>query len=283
MDANKTNNILDSFKEYVLSYTNMLMGVPASGDDDTFVASMEARFRNASSFSELPILIHRLYASSARRDKTVKAVELQSNIYAELNQLCTNYMMLEAIPAMANQVVGLLGKATVPLPIIPGPDETESSDYDDSDDEESEEEIPPLMESSRISIDNARAETDAYINYRNMINQNLQKKIDEIVANRQAPIGTGRPLAQVQPSTLDSWSNKPVQTDRQRTEEEYKRIFAPQQQPAQTDRQRAEEEYKRIFGGSQQQPNKFVAAANNLEGTSANELLRMLNVINRKQ
>jgi hypothetical protein len=242
MDANK-NNLLDQFKEYVLSYSVSLMGT--NNVDNIFVTRMEAKIRAATTFAELPMHIHRIYASTARREKTVKAVEIQQQIYKDLNNLCAMYMMTETIPDAVKTMMNMFNSQLNKL------DQNNDSDLDDSDydpdydpeEDEDEDESPSLMEI-------------------------LEHHRNGVIQNNTSEYNTNK--NQASRNIQDQSKKSPNQPDN----------VAPQR----IEHQHIQEEYNRIFGVRPQQPqNHFVDAAKKLDSASANELRSMLQAINRQQ
>lgn len=320
MDNEKTNtsNMLQKFKEYVISYMTMLMGINASDDDTGSVNRLENAVRAATSFDEVQLLIHRIYSFTMRRDdKTAKNIVLQDKIYKQLQDLCRDYANREQLPNIAQNMIDNLVKALnggalgIPVGVVsestldtknqstgferarailteksnannaqPPLEESYESDYDNyTSDTDSDEDMPDLVDSQppKISMDDAQAEMNSYLQQRAEQARRLEQMINAIPKAAQAPPKIQSPKVQ-----------QPVTKQAPRTaEDEYNEIF--RRRPQQDNVSRSVP----VTGTSQNQSQnqtqspgmgRFVETASRLDSAHQAELLRMMNAMrNGKQ
>ena len=317
MDKGKTNasNMLQKFKEYVISYMTMLMGIEPAYDDTGAMNRMENEVRAATSFDEVQLLIHRIYAFTMRRDdKTVKNLALQDKIYKELQDLCRDYATREQLSAIMQNIVdsmvnalngsapgklvGIVPDTTEPIkptgiervrailakrnddnvmPPLQESSESESDDY--TEDSDTEDDMPELesAKTPKITIEDPQAQMKHYLQQRADQARHFEQLINTIPK--------AQPTAQV-PTQIPK-VQQPAQVQQKQTprtaEDEYNEIFRRRPQP--------QENMSRsvpVTGQTQTPGNpgmgRFVETASRLDNAHQAELLRMMNAMrNGKQ
>lgn len=262
MDRIKPVAILNKFKEYVISFMAMLMGV-GNDYDNVVMNNFENTVRKCSDFSEMLLVIHRIYSSTMRNDKTVKNLELQKQIYAEMQQLCTIYVLFEKLSNMTSETLqtlmnGFGNEITPQRPMVKVNDPVESDSDSSFDDEDSDldsdtdySDMPPLMEAEQTQ----EPTLTGIEHVRQILHPKLAPKV-----------------------SIASSGVEFVEYMQQREEARLRLLERTAQINATIDAQ------KKIVESDQtvqrvEHPNRFTAAASRLDRSHAGEMLNMLNAI----
>jgi hypothetical protein len=266
-----SDTLLTKFKQYVISFITMLVGVRDSSDEnfDAFEKNVNA----ATSFAEMPLVIHRIFSSTHRRDKdkSVQDSALQKQIYNELIKLCTVYMLYDRSLTPDDDVKVKFMKFAVEdkkPEVEKKPQTTPTNDSDDDSDYDSYDDMPELEHATpprhHPYITRDGASFDEFLKQREQQAQNIQRIASEIPK---------RPYPDLSESI------------RARDAENARRYWESNSEGFNSARARERAELENSARARERAPDpnmrRFTETASRLDGAHANKLLDMLNSTKR--